>query len=321
MLARSFAFALTVSAVALGIAHAQDRGTMDRRVLPPLADPGNPNLPAKQVFGRESEPAAMAPHVYGFYAKGCLAGGRPLPQDGPDWQVMRPSRNRFYGHPVLIHFVERLADRVRQTTNWPGILIGDMSQPRGGPMLGGHASHQIGLDVDVWLRPMPDRRFSPEEREFTDSLMVVRDDRRDVDPRLFTRDTMDVIKAAADDPQVQRIFVNAAIKKAICREARGDRSWLDKGPADVRTRLSFPYPPRLSAQRGRLPASGGSAGRGWLRCIAATLVLGLDPPPAPRQQAAVPAAAAHHGLHARGLPRRRGGTGPTIRRAVGPSRA
>ena len=209
-------------------AFAQDRGTMEPRQLAPLANPRDPNLPAKQVFGRETEPSATESHVYGFYAKGCLAGGRPLPQDGPDWQVMRPSRNRFWGHPALLAFVERLADRVHRTTNWPGILIGDMAQPRGGPMLGGHASHQIGLDVDVWLRPMPERRLSREEREFMDSVMVVRDDRKDVDPRLFTHDTMDVIKAAAVDPQVQRIFVNAAIKRAICREARGDRTWLEK---------------------------------------------------------------------------------------------
>jgi penicillin-insensitive murein DD-endopeptidase len=37
-----------------------------------------------------------------------------------------------------------------------------------------------------------------------------------------------VIKAAAQDWEVQRIFVNAAIKKALCRDARGDRSWLAK---------------------------------------------------------------------------------------------
>jgi murein endopeptidase len=30
-----------------------------------------------------------------------------------------------------------------------GLLIGDMSQPRDGPMLYGHSSHQIGLDVDI----------------------------------------------------------------------------------------------------------------------------------------------------------------------------
>ncbi len=207
---------------------AQDRGSMEPRVLAPLADPADPNLAAKQVFGRENEPSASTPRVYGFYSKGCIAGAQPLPQDGSTWQVMRPSRNRFWGHPALLSFVERLSERVRSTTNWPGILIGDMAQPRGGPMLNGHASHQIGLDVDVWLRPMPERRLSREEREFMDSVMVVREDRKDVDPRLFTHDTMDVIKAAALDPAVERIFVNAAIKRAICRDARGDRSWLDK---------------------------------------------------------------------------------------------
>ena len=230
MLSRTLAFALAVSGslVASIAAQAQDRGTMEPRQLAPLSDPTNPGLPAKQVFGRQTEPAAMAPHVYGFYAKGCVAGARPLPQDGPTWQVMRPSRDRYWGHPALINFIERLASRVQQTTDWPGILIGDMSQPRGGPMMSGHASHQIGLDVDVWLRPMPDERLSREQREFMDSVMVVRDDRKDVDPRLFTRDTMNVIKTAATDPEVQRIFVNAAIKRAICREATGDRTWLEK---------------------------------------------------------------------------------------------
>jgi penicillin-insensitive murein endopeptidase len=220
--------AMTLSLALGGPALAQDRGTLDPRPLPPLANLADPHLPAKQVFGRERAAAPMAPRIYGFYAKGCLAGAEPLPLDGPHWQVMRPSRDRYWGHPHLIRFIERFSDRVAQTTNWPGILIGDMSQPRGGPMLTGHASHQIGLDVDVWLRPMPEERLSLESREFMDSLMVVREDRRDVDPRLFTADTLRVIKDAASDPEVQRIFVNPAIKRAICREADGDRSWLSK---------------------------------------------------------------------------------------------
>ncbi|MDR3463464.1 MAG: penicillin-insensitive murein endopeptidase [Beijerinckiaceae bacterium] len=209
-------------------ASAQERGTLDPKPLPPLRDPRDPRLPAKQVFGRETAPAALPVHVYGFYSKGCIAGARALPLDGPDWQVMRPSRNRFWGHPALIAFLERYAARVRQTTRWPGILIGDMAQPRGGPMFNGHASHQIGLDADVWLRPMLDRRLNREEREEMPSLMMVREDRLDVDPRVWTPDTMGAIEAAARDRQVERIFVNAAIKRAICRDAKGDRSWLAK---------------------------------------------------------------------------------------------
>ena len=51
--------------------------------------------------------------------------------------------------------MERLAAKVPKVSNWPGLLVGDMAQARGGPMLTGHASHQVGLDADIWLTPMP----------------------------------------------------------------------------------------------------------------------------------------------------------------------
>ncbi len=228
LLRRALPIVVLAAALTAGAAHAQDRGTLEPHAPPPIGDLANPNLPAKEVFGREREPSVGPAHIYGTYARGCIAGARALPLDGPDWQVMRPSRNRFYGHPQLIAFIERLAARVRETTGYPGILIGDMAQPRGGPMLGGHASHQAGIDADVWLKPMPDHRMSQEEREFSNSTMMVREDRTDVDPRAFTHDTIGLIRAAAVDPEVQRIFVNAAIKKALCRDVRGDRTWLEK---------------------------------------------------------------------------------------------
>jgi penicillin-insensitive murein DD-endopeptidase len=56
----------------------------------------------------------------------------------------------------------------------------------------------------------------------------VRGDRLDIDPKVFTPGHLAVIRAAALEPAVQRIFVNAAIKKALCRQASGDRSWLSK---------------------------------------------------------------------------------------------
>lgn len=257
--------ALTLAVAMLGVAQraeAQDRGTLSPKPLPPLANPTDARLPAKQVFGREREPAAMPSHVYGFYSKGCIAGARPLPLNGPTWQVMRPSRNRFWGHPALLAFIERLAARVKQTTKWPGLLIGDMAQPRGGPMLNGHASHQIGLDVDVWLRPMPERRFTREERETLPSQMIVRDDRLDVDPRVWTPDVMGAIEAAAKDRQVERIFVNAAIKKAICRDARGDRTWLTKvrpmwgHDYHYHIRLACPPGEDACARQAPIPGSG-----------------------------------------------------------------
>ncbi|CAM5295134.1 Penicillin-insensitive murein endopeptidase OS=Afipia felis OX=1035 GN=mepA PE=4 SV=1 [Afipia felis] len=218
--------ALSVAVLAAP-ALAQDRGTLHPKPLPPLANPDDPHLAAKQLFGRETAPARLKPSSIGFYAKGCLAGAQALPIDGPAWQVMRLSRNRNWGNPELVAFLEKLAVKARKL-GWPGLLVGDMSQPRGGPMFTGHASHQIGLDADIWLTPMPDRVLTRTERENMSAVQMVRKDRLDIDPRVWTPEHLKVIRAAAEAPQVERIFVNAAIKKALCREATGNRQWLSK---------------------------------------------------------------------------------------------
>jgi penicillin-insensitive murein endopeptidase len=169
----------------------------------------------------------MKAQTIGFYSKGCLAGAAALPINGKTWQVMRLSRNRNWGHPKLVEFLERLSEKGAKV-GWRGLLVGDMSQPRGGPMLTGHASHQVGLDADIWLTPMPDRELTRVEREETSATMMVAPDRKDVDPNVWTPAHTALIKAAAQEPEVERIFVNAAIKKALCREAGDDRAWLNK---------------------------------------------------------------------------------------------
>ena len=220
--------ALILCIMLAGPASAQDKGSVNPKPLPPLANPNDPATPAKELFGRKPLPAALPPQPIGFYAHGCIAGAVALPINGPAWQIMRLSRNRNWGHPDLIALLERVAGKAQKSAGWPGLLVGDMSQPRGGPMLTGHASHQIGLDADIWLTPMPNRQLSREEREETSAVMMVRKDRLDIDPNTWTPTHLAVIRGAAQEPQVERIFVNAAIKKALCREAKGDRSWLSK---------------------------------------------------------------------------------------------
>ena len=208
-------------------APAQDKGTLDPKPLPPLANPSDPATPAKELFGRARDSAPLDPDPIGFYSRGCLAGGEQLPVNGPNWQVMRLSRNRNWGHPRLVAFLEHFAPKAAQASGWPGLLIGDMSQPRGGPMLTGHASHQIGLDADVWLTPMPRRELTRAEREEMSATDVVREDLLDVREDVWSDGHLAVIRAAAMEPQVQRIFVNAAIKRAMCRVAEGE-SWMRK---------------------------------------------------------------------------------------------
>jgi penicillin-insensitive murein endopeptidase len=180
---------------------------------------------ARRVFGLIVTPAPGAGQPIGSYTKGCLAGAIEMPADGPGWQVMRPSRNRAWGHPALIAFLQRLA-AAGGSAGWPGLLIGDLAQPRGGPMLTGHASHQLGIEGDIWLTPMPDRRLTETERNEMSATSVVADNGQDIDPAVWRPEHRRLLELAARDPAVDRIFVNPAIKRALCREATGDRGWL-----------------------------------------------------------------------------------------------
>jgi penicillin-insensitive murein endopeptidase len=182
---------------------------------------------AKDLFGAKKLPAVAAAQSFGFYSKGCFTGGVALPMDGPTWEVMRPSRNRRWGHPTMIALIERLA-RDAHADGWPGLLIGDISQPRGGPMLSGHASHQIGLDTDIWLTPMPARRLSTAERESMSATLMVDEKTHLVKDALWTPRHTQLLKRAASYPEVERILVNPGIKKKLCDTVKGDRSWLRK---------------------------------------------------------------------------------------------
>ena len=187
-----------------------------------------PSDAAQRIFGLETTPAPGRPEAIGSYERGCLEGAVELPADGPNWQVMRPSRNRSWGHPALIQFIEHLAAKMPAEAGWPGLLIGDIAQPRGGPMLTGHGSHQIGLDADIWLTPMPNRRLSPSERDEMSATEVVAGDRLHVDPAVWNPSYLRMYRAVASEPQVARIFVNPAIKRELCHEAGADRAWLAK---------------------------------------------------------------------------------------------
>lgn len=181
---------------------------------------------AQRLFGLERMPAPGPADAIGTYTRGCLEGAVQLPADGPDWEVMRPSRDRAWGHPALILFIERLAARAARFAGWPGLLVGDIAQPRGGPMLTGHESHNLGLEADIWLTPMPPRRLSRAARDEMPAIDLVQADGLAVDPATWRPADRSLLELAAKSPGVDRIFVNAAIKKALCREAGGDRAWL-----------------------------------------------------------------------------------------------
>ena len=192
-----------------------------------LTAPASAEELANRLFGAMRTASAQEPHAIGTYAKGCAAGLVELPESGPTWQAMRLSRNRNWGHPVMIDFLQDLS--VEATRHgWAGLYIGDISQPRGGPMTSGHNSHQIGLDADIWMLPARRVNLSRAERERLSSISVRTRDQRRINEN-WSRAHHEILRAAAADPRVDRIFVAAAVKIEMCRTASpADRDWLQK---------------------------------------------------------------------------------------------
>lgn len=166
-------------------------------------------------------PAPGDPESVGAYAAGCIVGAERLALDGPGYQAVRSARNRHYGHPELVRFIETLAAQADEAGL--GLLpIGDMSQPRGGPMIEDHASHQVGLDVDIYFRlDLP--RLPQAARDDVELPGMVDHDLWRPGAQ-FGRAQMALLRLAASDPAVARIFVSPAIKQAMC-----ERGWADRG--------------------------------------------------------------------------------------------
>lgn len=165
----------------------------------------------------------------GSYTAGCLSGAVSLPQNGTGYQLMRPTRGRSYGHPDLIRFIESVA-QTAHSQHWGVLLIGDLGQPRGGPTPSGHRSHQTGLDVDIWYllsQQAATRSLEFNERETwsAPSVLVSRSDA--IDDNQWSPAHEKILEAAAQRPDVDRIFVNPSVKRLLCSRKSAHR-WLRK---------------------------------------------------------------------------------------------
>lgn len=171
-------------------------------------------------------PAAGPAEAIGGYADGCLQGGVPLAEIGPGYQVLRPERRRYYSHPVMHQYILDLA-RQAHKLGLPDILVGDMAMPKGGPFSSGHKSHQMGLDADFWFR-FSAKKLTTRQRNTIQPVQMVDFSTNKV-TKAFTNQQITLLKLAAQDPRVERIFVNPPIKEAMCEHFAGtSESWMGK---------------------------------------------------------------------------------------------
>ncbi|MCG8423114.1 MAG: penicillin-insensitive murein endopeptidase [Proteobacteria bacterium] len=191
--------------------------------------PAESSSSMRQRWAGVKQPKQGQPRAIGSYRAGCVQGAATLPLDGTGYQVMRPSRRRYYGHPDLIDFIKTLANEMNRR-QLGVLLVGDLGQPRGGPAPSGHASHQSGLDVDLWYtypEQAARRSLSRDERENTAAGTLVDVTSKKLTAE-FTPRIVQILKITASDRRVERVFVNPVIKSAICASESDDRDWLRK---------------------------------------------------------------------------------------------
>ena len=174
-------------------------------------------------LARAQEP----PRIVGGPGGGCIAGAVELPDTGLGYQTIRHSRSWFWGHPDTIMALQALAQRAR-AAGMADLYMNDISKPRGGPFPGIHASHMIGLDADVWLDLQPKPALSVAARDNLEVASLVSSSGRAVDPVRWTPRHGQLIRFATALPGVDRVLVNPAIKRQLCLETTGDRSWLQR---------------------------------------------------------------------------------------------
>jgi penicillin-insensitive murein DD-endopeptidase len=191
----------------------------------------NPHWPLVLLAGvvlggtAPDSPAQGPLHIIGSQAAGCIAGAVRLPDAGPGFQTIHLARSSFWGAPSTVARIEKLGDEAH-AAGLGEFYVEDISRPRGGPLPGGHLSHQLGLDVDVGLDVTPKRALTAAERESIELPSLVRADQRGVDPARWTPAVVTLLHLAASLPGVDRILINPAIKRQLCEEVQGDRGWL-----------------------------------------------------------------------------------------------
>lgn len=237
---------------------------------------------AAKEWNRLRTPAPGPPRSIGGFSAGCLQGAATLSPSGPGYEVARIGRNRRYGHPELVAFVQRLGAATRRARLGP-LVVGDLAQARGGPTPTGHHSHQTGLDADLGYAPPIGLRaghVTAKQRETLAPVIVVDLKTRQPTAAWGAR-VIELIALAASDPAVDRIFVHPTVKRLLCEAPRSAKmAWQPRirpwwGHHDhFHVRLRCPTDSPLCVPQDPIPDDGcGASLRWWFTADAdATLV-------------------------------------------------
>ncbi len=164
----------------------------------------------------------------GKYNAGCVKNSVALPETGLGYQVIRTSRKRNHGNAILVNYIKKFTRDFTKKYN-ANVLIADISKEGGGPILDDHSSHQSGLDADILLlhKNSVNELYTVPERESLRPVSKLNGAKNKIDFNKWASLNGELLKTAASYEEVNRIFINPAIKKHLCGKY-GKESWLRK---------------------------------------------------------------------------------------------
>jgi len=154
----------------------------------------------------------------GSYSNGKLINANRLESDGPGFLKIFLPRDRGYGTSDWLEIMGYVtAEMAQRYPTGERLQIGDVSAQPGGP-ISGHASHQVGLDGDTSYYNHSLREQNPQNvNGFEVNYVVNGALTADFDlERNFA-----IARLLAGTGRLNRIFVNAVVKKALCAYAAG----------------------------------------------------------------------------------------------------
>ena len=150
-------------------------------------------------------PTKAKTEAVGEYSLGCLQGAKTFSGREKGLVLSQMKRGRYWGHPDLIELLTRAGEHFNSHNK--KMIVGDLSQSRGGPTLSGHNSHQTGLDVDIWFKMLNSNEEAPLSVLELEEMQSFSE---------LGEDQLQLIRYFAQDIVVERIFINPSFKKKLC---------------------------------------------------------------------------------------------------------
>lgn len=209
-----------------------------RPTVIPISYTGNPDYnSAIGMIASLQEDRDRRAVAGGSVSNGSLRNAFRVPQRGFGYEFVNAGTN--YTTDELGFGLMHIAAEFKQANaGHPGITFGDASDHNGGA-LGGHKSHQRGLDVDIYFavtdannRPVVNRSFISFDANGRSRSGLRFDDKRN----------WDLLKRMLESPyfgrEVQFVFIDSVLKSRVLRAAKSE---LDAASGAERDRLRNLY--------------------------------------------------------------------------------